>query len=486
MIRSLKQNRRNARLASKNVSARLVVVRTRKARRRPTTTVAVSTPTVAIPRALKSPPALHPFEHCVYGPVHSPGDGTGVPDGSNMPSIVLEFRYTLTIKPDSTGTVAFAHIPSPLGSLALNRGICTITINRVDSSGNYSGVSDSVFNSGTPTTYALDTAGTVFIPVSATYGIVPFREWLVPGGGVPTFQQYSGNAFQPTNFRVVASVGSYSFTGASLHNAGVSAVARSNIRKEDKTVNTVTVVPPIWGAAMDSSPVGHVNDQGPIGQSAVTNLAGVVVNPVTDGADLINVPHDFSYQTLRLSYPVDSANPVVNSAGLWPNPVFGQIVNPATAATRFGLGLTPEFGHADSTFVNITGMEPEASVTYTSRTCVEFTLQASAVVSRLAKLGPPAAPGAVNRVKALARQLPAAKPPSGSGGGSWLSHALSWYANTEKAAVSKTWQFGSDLVRTFIGRGNQVQHQQYIMPSPYAAGSYNPAITGGMQRLAIM
>lgn len=484
MIKIVKQNRRNARQASKNVSTRLVVVPTRKARRRPAATVAVRQNTVAIPRALKSPPSFHPFEHCVYGPVHSPGDGTGVPDGSNMPSIVMEFRYTLTIRPDSTGTVAFAHIPSPLGSLALNRGICTITINRVNASGSYSGVSDSVFNTSTPTTYALDTAGTVFIPCADTYGIVPFREWLVPGGGVPTFQQYSGNAFQPTNFRVVASVGSYSFTGASLHNAGVSAIARSNIRKEDKTVNVTPVVPPIWGAAGDNSPIGHVNDQGPIGQSAVTNLAGVVVNPVTDGADMINVPHDFEYQSMRLSYPVDAANPVVNSAGLWPNPVFGQIVNPASAATRFGLGLTPEFGHADSTFVHITGMEPEASVTYTSRTCVEFTLQASSVVSRFAKLGPPAAPAAVNRVKALARQLPAAKPPSGSGGGSWLSHAVAWYANTEKAAVTKAWQFGSDLVRTFVGRGNQVQ--QYVMPSSIAAGGYNPSISGGMQRLAIV
>jgi len=403
-----------------------------------------------------------PFEHCVYGPVHIASSGTGVPDGSNLPAIVLEHRTLYTIRPDASGAIEFALVPSMVGAFAIRKGIVTVDVNRFDIvTGISYGVNSQIYNS--------DMA--VFTPASpanvSNYKIVPFAEWL---GEFGPGQQFASNTLAVEKFWVVACVGTYMFTGTSLANSGTAVTARQNIAVEDtsSTPDTVTA----W---QQPEYVGRINSPGPFGPNAVAQLAGCVVAPVQDGGDMINVPHDFSYQALAYALPVEASHPDVTTD----NP-FAQLGYSSTP-NQWVAVPAPQIGHADTTFVALANVAPTGSVTFASRTCVEYVLDWRSGVSRLAKVGPPADPAAVERVKALARVMPASKPAGDNGGpqSSWISRAWHWYLNKEEGAIATAWNFGANLLTGMASRSTGG------MSTAIGQAAYNNNSIGYNRQLAI-
>jgi len=406
-----------------------------------------------------------------------PGTGVGVPDGHNIPSIVLEHRYVVTVLPDLAGRIEFAHLPSMLGSFAIRRGIITVRMAKINTATaeSYLGTVELTFNSDTALMLtSLSPVTTVPFANNAAYYIVPFQEWYPPTG-VNVLEQFGAGTFSVDAFRVIASVGKFAYTGTSLNNAGVASAARSDVRVMQPltdtgvTLGTTTAVGSLqpWQSGLpelsgNPSPGGayyEVSTQGPGGFANNAQLSGVVVNPVTDGAELINVPFDFDYQPLRVGILMpDDISTATDVPGQGPDRApFSQLVNNNT--TTFAAGPQPGIGHASTTFVSIAGMAQDQAITYSSRTCVEYQLRQSSNVHRFAKLGPPNDPSTIERVKSFARALPAASPPSAEG---WFPHLLKaiggQYLRAEKSSIEAAWRFGTNLVTSMLpGRGNQMQ-----------------------------
>lgn len=410
-----------------------------------------------------------PFERCVYGPVNMSGTGMGAPDGCNLPSIVIEHRFVVTVKPDSLGRISFAHVPSPLGSFAIRHGVCTTQVNVVSALStetNYATPNLAyAFSSDTAVLKDYDPGSITSPPISTVvlydgYHIIPFTEWL--GVQRNVLDQMGGaGTFGVEQFRIIANVGSFAFTGSSLANAGVSAVAREEVKILLPQTDVPGISPVVggtlspWqsGLAIDVGPppglapggaIQAIGTQGSVGITGVSANSGVVIRPVTCGGDLINVPTDFDYQPMRMSVTeltaqVDQFIPGVARP-------FTQLAQYSGSALQVVETPQPGMGHAPSTFVAIEGMDPSASITYTARTCAEYQIKQTSSVHRFAKLGPPANLAAIERVRSLSRLLPASKEVSGSAGDGWLSSAASWYVGTMKSIMAKEWEVGSKVL----------------------------------------
>jgi len=437
---------------------------------------------------------LTPFERCVYGPVNMSGTASGVPDGSNLPSIVIEHRYVVTIIPDLAGRISFAHVASPLGSFAIRHGKITVPLNVISASGDQTSflAPNPAFSFSSDTTkisayQPATVSGPVALVSSAYdgYHLVPFSEWL--GNTSNTLNQLGGaGTFGVDSFRIISSVGSFSFTGSSFTNAGVSAVAREDVKLLQPQTDVPETLPNVGGTlspwqsgnALSGTPPGltpggplqNIATRGPNGLTGVSMLSGVVIAPVTQGGDLINVPTDFGYQPIRMS-----VTELADQAGQYE----GGVARPFTQMAVYSGGPAvcevpqPGIGHAPTTFVCVEGMQvgDTATVTYTARTCVEYQIKQTSSVHRFARLGPPANAVALDRVKALSRLLPASKAVTGPAGDGWLSHAIGWYTGTMKNIMSKQWEIGSRALG--------------MIPQARAANAALQSATSGMQQLSM-
>jgi hypothetical protein len=296
---------------------------------------------------------VDPFIHCVLGPLDRPGKGVGCPDGSPDPSIVVEHRQTIVLRPLQNGTdITFALVSSPFGAVALGQGQATSTINTVDWSGAHGIQADELFGPSNQTVI-----GSFNIPklnaftedvdnlelqidrnLAAFYRVIPFMESLATAG--THVNDLSKTGFSPERFRVLTTQGHVSFTGSSLNNSGVACTARvthkvdtdeafplfqpiANYNRYDNS-DGGTGVPTIsahygpisnkLNSTGDPEPTQRATpypgmqmivagcdlQRGPPTTfSDISALAGCRVFPARESVQLINPPSSFEYQDIR-------------------------------------------------------------------------------------------------------------------------------------------------------------------------------------------
>jgi hypothetical protein len=396
--------------------------------------------------------SVSPYECCVFGPVDSPSMGSGVPDGSNLKTVVFEHRQTVTIQPDKNGNLTFAVVASPTGAVAISGGKATVTINEVatGASWDYKGPITATYDQLVGATPTAPWAGSTS---SFDYALVPFTDKLV-SGTVSVFDQGLNTQLRADKFRVVTCTARVTYTGATLYDGGVAATTKMTMFPDQ-------YLPIPAGNGLDPNGLNHI-EWGPILEyspvpvdwptsfSAVAATAGARTFPVRESAEILLVPTDHTWQQLRNSWaPIR-----VHETGL-------AVYSACTVFPQFlisGGNLYPGpiegIGHSDVAFYAATGMgtgDTVGSVTVEVRTCVEYAVSYNSPMSRMATLAAPVDRPALARVEAAARTLPSSRPATAQNvEHGWMDHfmaAMKWYGRTMGNIGGTIWSAAGQVLQ---------------------------------------
>ena len=374
------------------------------------------------------------FIHCVYGPINAPSSGVGAPDGSVEPSVVIDHRQVVTVKPDVNGNITVAIVPSPYGAVAIGSGLATVTMNSVDFTGD-----EPVYLQ--PTQEKLNGVST---PVSQSnysefaYPLIPFTESLRAGGS-PKHAQ--GLGLQATKFRVLTSMAQADFTGSTMYNSGSAVTAKiAHHLYEDRPSDNPTAAP---GRVYLVQTGSRIVQTPPSGYADISSLPGANVFPARQSVMMINAPQSFDYQEMREQWMPFMASGYNNSTTRY----FGGAMLDSNGITH-GSDPVPGFGYSTVTYYAASGLDASATITFEVRTCVEYTLAFSSPASRFTALPSPERPLAIKAVKEIGRTIPSSFPvtPAVENHG-WLSNAVSWYGRTMAHTIGAVYEAGGSLMK---------------------------------------
>lgn len=304
---------------------------------------------------------MDPYMRCIAGPTTMVSTGLGFPDGDPRKSLVVDFKQTFTITPQS-GSIRFALVSSPLGSFALNTGTVTSSFNVPQ----YAGTSN--------LTYAW-TAVNPSMPFSNSWLVIPFAEnasYLIDG---PTM-----GAYQIGSYRGLMYTADTYFTGATMANGGTVKVSRFNVSSSKgvpSAYNTVT-----------TDNVDYTNLNAAL--SAAT--PGRYVGPAREGLNLRGVSPKPTYvDTFTTTRGFEICPYGLNSTG-----------NYISDMVWCGLDET-----VPVTVVEYTGLDTTASITIELRSCLELMPRPGSMTA-FAKSSPPADLSIWQKVANFARSIPVA------------------------------------------------------------------------------
>lgn len=296
------------------------------------------------------------------GPVQMPNQSVGFPDGNPAPAVVVDFRQTYTITP-SSGTVRYALLNSPFGSLAVHTG--AVVAQRPK------------FLTSTDLTYTWTSAASITYTGNAGFVVQPFQE-VATAGSAP-----SANPFGPyscTKYRGLVVVADSYFTGATMANGGVAKVYKMSANSTSETqVNYNTVA--CQKVEYQDLMTGIGSAAGSLTSPARSTLNLRAVNPKPEykscfeNTSTINVCPAF----------LNSAGSVLTD-GLW---------------TGFDTDCPV-------TVVEYTGLDATASITVELRCCVEMVVQPGSLPG-IARPSPVADMNIWQRVANFARSVPTAR-----------------------------------------------------------------------------
>jgi len=303
---------------------------------------------------------MHPYLRCISSGASSSNHGVGFPDGSVRPSVVVDFRQTVTLTP-MNGGITFALISSPHGSLALRTG-------------SYSGMLPKLTSDGA---YGITWAQRTHSYNASTYYVMPHAEIAA---ATPSAMHIS--PFGPYGviaYRSLVNVADVYFTGSTMANGGIVRVFKTNV------------------ACADSISVAG-RDGFPINESRVTDLdAGIGVAAAS------------STLPARSSFTVRSVNQKPEYVDVWDRKYSNELSAYCTnAAATTVLSDACWSGFDESMPVNVvsyTGMDASASITIEIRTCLEMVL-APGVLPGIVKPSPVADLGLWQKVANYARAVP--------------------------------------------------------------------------------
>jgi hypothetical protein len=386
--------------------------------------------------------------HCVFGPLDQAGGGFGVPDGFPNPTVVVEHRQTVVLKPNADGHVAFALLSSPIGCIAVQHGDGTWVYNTawfIDDG--------TVSNRGTwdySDWVSYTSTSSPGNENDADWAVIPFKEWLM-GSNISVLKTFD-SSFKPTRFRVLTTQARASFTGSSLANGGTAATCRVDL-------NMTSAARQNFYHQQNPSDEDTLGSAGPVLLSMppgtfgeIASSPGARIFPARESATLINPPTSFDMQDIRENFvPSYYRDTTINDEPVLVPVFYQDLLNPQDH-TNAAAGPIGGFGHAGQSFYFATGLDPSATITVTARECVEYELSFASPSARFARAPPPKNQASLNKVLSLARETPSSIPttPSVDMFG-WLGEAGKWYLNTMRKAIGASWSAGGRIISALPG-----------------------------------
>jgi hypothetical protein len=395
------------------------------------------------------------------------GNGRGVPDGSNLNTIVVDHRQTIVLEPSSAGNITFAIVPSQYGAIGVAEGKFAATVNTTAGA-----TVTSTFGTPQTTTFSMTPASPTPSLQAGNYWIVPFNENLATLGTQVIFPPVGG--LQSTKSRVVTCTARIMYTGPTLSDSGVAATCKM----------------PCWSEVVDTLSDSEVSSFGflthgmplpadpPTSFTTIAGMAGARIFPARESADVLMVPTNYEFAAIRpgmVPYTQEafSGSPGIPTYLTW----FAGLGVVTSSTTAIPLPV-PSLGHSDVTFysasgLNVAGASGTASITVEVRTCVEYTIDFNSPMQRFAKMASPKDQAALDRIQAVARCLPSSKITTATSATSgWLPDALSWYGRTMGKIAGTAWQVGGKVLE--------------MMGGPAAIGGLGMDIVGsGMARYSL-
>lgn len=330
---------------------------------------------------------VHPLAHCVYGPVNQAGYSAGVPDGCPDPTVVLEHRQTVVLHPDATGNIAFALCSSPTGAIGLGTGSAIVTVNALNrTTGTYTGNN----------TWEIKQTAAAPADGVMNYPIIPFNENLYAKGTFVEDASRSGGTLRATEFRVITAQASVSYTGSAMQSSGTAVTSRM------KQVVTNSNY-------YNSGLVQYVSDMAqhvPTSLTDISAMPGARAFSVREPVTMVNPPECFDWQPMRNAWtPAVLVDGVTEKYSFTFCQLVNQTVGDQTGSTPTW-GPSLGMGHAPVSYYYASGLDSTATITITTRSCIEYKLAFDSVTARFAKMGPPPQPAALTNISRIGRVMP--------------------------------------------------------------------------------
>ena len=313
------------------------------------------------------------YEHCVLSGTDINASGSGFPDGNPQPSVTLDYKQIVTLKPDVSGVIDFVFAPSATSCLNMIAGSTTGFV--VDGY-----IPDAATSTGfTSVNRPADKPGVINIGT------------LVPPGLFMTSS--APIAATTSEFRPVVMVADVEYTGSSMMDNG--SVVVTNLPNSETVFSSISVPA---STAYNADRV------------AFNSLNASQVGPKTqvlsarEGFTTRIVANEPKYETVRSSVMTYDSNPSRDTRPM------AYYTSGATGTQA----LAPSY-HSSCEWIRVTysGLDTSASITLTIRYCVQFAVNQSssattAVLMPLSKPSPAAKPGIVTRVTNIIRSAPLA------------------------------------------------------------------------------
>lgn len=274
-------------------------------------------PRPQVPRPIASVDApgrsvLQRYLRCVAGGQPA---GTGLPDGDGRLSIVRNFRFVRTLRPDSGGSLVFRLGFTPWG-----------VINQVV------GATASITEYPT-----LPSAIGGFTSSTTTSSAYTFNDYIVPGSPDPLNTYSASNPAIPSLYRIPNATFKVRYTGTSLDNSGSVVINQITPQFSPDTIQTYSTPRPVFSSKA---------------MGAIVNNGQTVIGSARDSYSMVAVPRDAEYAS---SFEV--------SRGSFNQSVF--------AIGSTGAGFRP---HPSMKMFNLDyrGLSTTASITVEADVCVQY------------------------------------------------------------------------------------------------------------------
>lgn len=316
------------------------------------------------------------FNHCLQGPVSASPSGMGVPDGDSQLSITIDHRNQFTFRPNASGVIAIAFIPGVYGSIIQFVGHCNATMPQFDAA---AGLSCTLSGTGT---------------VNDDTGVL--NGHTLPYAQLPT--NLGTTAYGPNGvakFRPIMQVADISFTGSSMENAGSVTVCKMAYSSFD--TNQLNFTPGSEYARANTS-IWQTNGSFPTDPSGCVNQGKSTTFAAKQNFAIRNIPASWDYESVRVTSALTSPGglPYCRAAII-------EFGGAGVSLASINPGISQ---NCPVTVVCYEGLQASASITVSSRTCMQYTVAPKSGVSEFAKPSPPKNQQSLDRAVNKARASP--------------------------------------------------------------------------------
>lgn len=307
------------------------------------------------------------YIHCLLAGASISGLSDGFPDGNSLPSVTIEVKYTVTLKPTAAGSLAFGLVPTAQGSLYLFEGSLTQTApTMVLTPGAANGFSTS--------TLAAGTAGEGLITG------MPSLPSASNGWGVATHSR-PYDAFR--NLMCVAEV---VYSGSTMLDNGAVTVGMLPMKSQPQGTGTYTYATSstLQYPLLDSTSAG--------------NITAVSSYPISQ-TFAAREPY-----TMRVIAPEPEYQPIGPNIFQDDTPIPLRYLAPVTST---GTAPGPNFDMYIPNKVSVySGLDQSASITVTVRQCIQLAVNQSSNLLIVSKPSPTAKPAILQKAKQISSKSP--------------------------------------------------------------------------------
>jgi X-X-X-Leu-X-X-Gly heptad repeat protein len=366
------------------------------------------------------------YVHCALGAMAGAGSPVGIPDKFAGKTIVIEHRSCVSFTVGASTNLYLACVPCPIMGLFVGSEATATGAAFSATVYDYTAAAWATknFNTGTGTTIA----GLYYISTditSAAYMGLPYLEWQ-NGSPYSASGPTQNASFAAQAWRPVSSQMKVMFSGTSLSDSGVIAVARAmNEMTEIDWSHTQAGV--VYYA--DTYAQTRQGITGGASFSTIASADGAVTLPVREGTFVVNVPLEDDREFIGFK-----TNSILASSNADTSTLLGQLsVTSTTPSTS--MSPNPGVGGLTTTYVALSGVTSGQTIYVEQTNCIEYVISpATGTMARLARESPQHDPVAMETVAEVAKCLPAGVPVSEAASGSWWNRLGSIFSGAGKLA----------------------------------------------------
>jgi hypothetical protein len=313
-------------------------------------------------------PRLDPYVDAVLSTGSAPVGPAMYPDGSQLPSIPVKFKQSITITPDS-GSIAFTLVPCFDGVVGLRLGTVTTSIPK----------------------YAASASSTIASINAVSFAGNGAATYVIPQGQLLKLGDQTADGFcdlHPSSWRMLSVDCEVEYAGPALTASGTVSMCRGS---SNYAVSNAT------GSINGTTVMTYTGDHIPLTTPDMATSAQFTRHAATKAFSILNV----------------NSTPTFQPIWTWNRLVLGQnygVAAQTSADADLLAGLHGYDPNVPWTAILYEGLDTDASISVNISYMIEVTVSSGTILASIAKPNPPKRAAAERQLQALASSLPVSFP----------------------------------------------------------------------------